>query len=178
MLDSLKGEVSAADAITIIFDGEGAQAKAGWEDTWKEGLACPVTVHVEPVPLKFWGHAARNKWQTRLQPQTTFIMHADDDDYYHDGFLDKLRRDCTNPNTFYIAKMRDVKRGYTVPNEQRIFLGNIGTPCGIVPWSLAGKGIWQPRVGGDMEYFRDVSTAAGAGNTVYLPHLIYEVTHV
>ena len=174
MLDSLKSEVSPSDAITILFDGADAPAKAGWSDSWKQGCSCPITVHVEPTAHGHWAHPLRSKWQTNLSPKTTFIMHADDDDIYHTGFLQKLRDSCTDPTTFYIAKMRDKTKGRLVPSRPSIEFMNIGTPCGIVPWDLAGSGDWPTRLGGDMEYFKAVEAAAKKP-PVFLPHLIYEV---
>lgn len=175
MLDSLKKELGPGDAITIVFDGPTAQAAAGWSESWKEGFTCAFATHVEPTSLGHWGHPLRTKWQTKLQPQTTFILHADDDDVYHAGFADKLRGDCKDPTTLYIAKLRDIDKGRLIPRKPSIEFANIGTPCGIVPWALAGAGEWSIRLGGDMEYFKAVEQAAGPGKTVFLPHLIYEV---
>lgn len=155
LLNSLKYELNETDAITIVFDGENARAKSTITDDWFKDHKSKITVLEEIPNLGYWGHAIRNKYQSNLTPQTTFLMNADDDDLYRPNSFSKLRELCTDENVLYIAKMYVEKFGNKVIPSQAhsIAFGDIGTPCGIIPSKLAGKGTWGYCYGGDYEYY-------------------------
>ena len=104
MLDSLKDELLENDAITIVFDGENAFSNSTFNDDWLNSHKSKINIIKQIPNLGFYGHAIRNKYQGILNPKTTFIMNADDDDYYVTGTFDKLRRMCLHSDTLYIAK--------------------------------------------------------------------------
>ena len=173
MLDSLKPELSNGDAVTIVFDGPKARAKSTIESNWLEGFKCPVNL-VDQVPnLGFWGHGIRNKYQQILTPQTTFVMHADDDDSYVPGSFNKLRKQCTNPDALYIAKMAGDDMKVIPSQNQEIKMSDIGTPCGIIPAHAAPKSTWEYRYGGDGEYY--INLQPYVANTIFLDTLIYRI---
>ena len=152
MLDSLRGELAAGDAITVVFDGAGARERAGFAPDWLDGHAATTTI-VEQVPnLGFWGHGIRNEYQGRLTPATTYIMHADDDDTYAPGAFAELRKLCVDPARLYFAKM--LSKGGVIPSQnQRIVQDDVGTPCGIVPCGIAAEAHWVSAYGGDGAYY-------------------------
>ena len=164
MIDSLRDQLAVNDAITIIFDGPDALKKSTYTDDWINEFKCPVKKIEQTPALGFWGHEARNKYQTQLHPKTTYIMNADDDDKYIEGVFDKLREKLTDPNKLYIARMTDSanhsNRTHYIPRNKilSIKLNNIGTPCGIIPFDKAGKSQWTHRPGGDFNYYNGLKT--------------------
>ena len=162
MLDSLLPQLTATDAVTIVFDGPGARAKSTFAPDWimVPTRACAVHVRDQVPNLGFFGHGIRNKYQMQLGTQTTYVMHADDDDVYTPGAFDSLRALCTDPETLYIAQFSTQGALLPQPGKMRIEMGNIGTPCGVVPFAAAGKGVWAPQRGGDYMYFHDLEAAA------------------
>jgi hypothetical protein len=152
MLDSLRGQLTAEDAITIVFDGAGARERAEFAPEWLDGHASAVSVIDQEPNLGFWGHGIRNEYQGRLSPATTYIMHADDDDVYTPGAFATLRQLCVDPTRLYFAKMNS--NGHLIPSQnERIVQDGIGTPCGIVPISIAAEGHWVTAYGGDGAYY-------------------------
>jgi len=179
MLDSLKGQLSENDAITIIFDGQDALKKSTMTDDWISEFKCPIK-KIEQVPaLGFWGHGARNMYQGKLEPKTTFVMHADDDDTYIENSFNILRNKCTDQNKLYIARMTSsnnyMNRTKYIPknNSLEIYGGNIGTPCGIVPFDVVGKSQWGHNYGGDYNYFNGLKDKVTG--IEYLSDAIYKV---
>jgi hypothetical protein len=158
MLDSLKGELYENDAITIVFDGEHALAKSTYNESWTKEHRCKIHI-VEQIPnLGFWGHGIRNKYQGILETKTTFILNADDDDIYIPGSFDKLRRFCSDVDTLYIARFEIKTKNMLIPSQMHHIIQNdIGTPCGIIPFSIADKSIWELRYGGDFVYYNNLS---------------------
>lgn len=178
MLDSLKQQLGPGDAVTIIFDGKEAKGKSGIAPEWTARFKAKVNMIEQDPPLKYWGHGARNQWQTRLTPETTFILHADDDDQYLPGSFDTLRTACTDPDTLYIAKMKyrnDPK--LVIPRQDsRIVQDDIGTPNGIIPFKRAGAAKWGLLHGGDFEYYNALQSKVKG--VKFLPDIIYEVIPV
>jgi len=176
MLDSLKGELKDGDAVTLLFDGENAPKDAGYSDAWKAEMGNKLNVITEKEALGNWGHSARNVYQSKLEPKTTFVLHGDDDDVYNAGFLQKLRDKCTNPETLYVAKMgfkHENTRGEVIPKYNAIEKKNIGTPNGIIPYDLVGKAEWLPKYGGDFDYYSQLSKVAK--RVEFLEDVIYTV---
>jgi len=174
MLDSLKNELTEHDAITIVFDGEKAKTKSTITPDWLEGHKSTINI-IEQIPnLGHWGHGIRNQYQDNLSPKNTFIMHADDDDRYVPGTFAKLRKLCIDPNTLYITKMGygdrpDVK----IPSKKHIEQNDIGTPNGVIPYALAGKGRWLEANGGDFNYYNSIKDYAN--NIVFLDLITYSI---
>jgi len=157
MLDSLKDELLENDAITIVFDGEDAFGKSTFNDDWLNNHKSKINIIKQSPNLGFYGHGIRNKYQGILTPKTTFIMNADDDDYYVPGTFNKLRRLCYNSNTLYIAKFYKKNDNTVIPsNLNQIIKDDIGTPCGIIPFDIANKSIWEDKYGGDFDYYNNL----------------------
>jgi glycosyltransferase involved in cell wall biosynthesis/GR25 family glycosyltransferase involved in LPS biosynthesis len=172
MLNSLKSELTDKDAITIIFDGEGAKIKSRIPIDWFIGHKSMITIKEQIPNLGYWGHGVRNKYQGALSIKTTFIMNADDDDTYVEGSFNKLRNDCIDPDILYIAKF--TRNENTFPSQkEKIKERDIGTPCGIIPYEIANKAIWELRYGGDYEYYNKLQTFAKSVN--YIDYVIYRV---
>lgn len=174
MLNSLRNQLTEQDAITIVFDGERALEKSGFSNDWLKGHLSKISILEEKTTLGFWGHAIRNKHQGILNPETTFIMNADDDDMYYSGVFDRLREKCVDPNILYIANFcKDT--GLCVPYKgcKEIKLYNIGTPCGIIPYSIANKSVWTHEYGGDFYYYKMLKDFVK--ETVFLNDVIYKV---
>jgi hypothetical protein len=174
MLNSLKNELTEKDAITIVFDGDSALSNGGFSYEWLEGHKSIINI-IEQVPnLGFWGHGIRNKYQELLNPKTTFIMHADDDDVYVQGSFNKLRQLCTDSNTLYIARFFVVSKNVLVPSQvQQIVKDDIGTPCGIIPFDIANKSEWAYKYGGDFDYYNTLQSYVS--NKKFLNTVIYQV---
>ena len=179
MLDSLKGQLLENDAVTIIFDGPNALEKSTMKDDWVSEFKCPVKKIEQDPGLGFWGHEARNKYQGPLEPKTTFVMHADDDDMYIENSFNILRNKCTNFSKLYIARMtksenyKDRSKYLPSNNKLEIALSNIGTPCGIIPFDIVDKSTWAHRVGGDFDYYNGLKDKATG--VEYLSDLIYKI---
>ena len=157
MLDSLKDELLENDAITIVFDGENAFSTSTFNDDWLNGHKSKINIIKQSPNLGFYGHAIRNKYQGILTPKTTFIMNADDDDYYVAGTFNKLRRMCFHPDTLYITKFYKRSNNVIVPDRLgQIAKDDIGTPCGIIPFNTANKSTWELKHGGDFDYYNNL----------------------
>jgi hypothetical protein len=157
MLDSLKDELLENDAITIIFDGENAFNTSTLNDEWLNDHKSKINIIKQSPNLGFYGHAIRNKYQGILTPKTTFIMNADDDDYYVTGTFNKLRRMCFHSNRLYIAKFYKKNDNTVIPsNLNQIIKDDIGTPCGIIPFNIANKSTWELKYGGDFDYYNNL----------------------
>jgi hypothetical protein len=174
MLNSLKHELTENDVITIVFDGENALSDGGFSYEWLEGHKSIINI-IEQVPnLGFWGHGIRNKYQEILNPKTTFIMHADDDDVFVEGSFNKLRQLCTDFNTLYIARFFVVAKNILVPSQlKQIVKDDIGTPCGIIPFDIANKSEWAYRYGGDFDYYNTLQHHVSKKK--FLNTVIYQV---
>ena len=157
MLDSLKDELLENDAITIVFDGENAFSNSTFNDDWLNNHKSKINIIKQNPNLGFYGHAIRNKYQGILNPKTTFIMNADDDDYYVNGTFNKLREMCLDSYTLYIAKFYKRSNNVVVPDRLgQIVKDDIGTPCGIIPFNIANKSTWEIKYGGDFDYYNNL----------------------
>ena len=157
MLNSLKDELIENDAITIVFDGENGLKQSTLSNDWLIGHKSKINIIEQSPNLGYWGHGIRNKYQGILEPRTTFILNADDDDVYVQGSFKKLRELCVNPNTLYIAKFLVRGKNVLVPSQSiKITQDDIGTPCGIIPFNIANKATWEHRYGGDFNYYDNI----------------------
>jgi hypothetical protein len=166
-LDSLLPQLSENDILTLVFDGYTAPPT-----TFDLSKAkCTVDQDVEPEALKFWGHGIRNKYASMLR-QADFVLHGDDDDIYTEYAFDVLRKICTDPSKLYIAKIRGYDRSI-LPRSNLIKIGNIGTPCGVIPYELNKEGMWVLKYGGDGMFYKDI--AMKALEVEYIDRVIYIV---
>ena len=179
MLDSLKGELSENDAITVVFDGPEAKNKSGFNKSWMNGHLAKINIIEQDPNLGFWGHPALNKYIPLLKPETTYVMFADDDDEYVSGSFNILRKKCTDPNVLYISKMKYHKSHPLYPSIVPILgtnsfsLGNISTQNGIIPFNSAGKSTFTHIHGGDYDYYKGLKD--NIKNIVFLDDIIYIV---
>jgi glycosyltransferase involved in cell wall biosynthesis len=149
MINSLNNQLNENDCLTIVFDGHLSLPSFDLSQ-----LKCKVNQYFEPINLGYWGHAIRNKYSDLLEKRD-FIMHADDDDIYIENTFNFFRKKCINTNTLYIGCMKFNKT--IIPKNNIIKEGNIGTPCGIIPYDLNLKGKWLERSGGDGAFYEQIS---------------------
>jgi hypothetical protein len=175
LLDSLKGELKESDAITIVFDGIDKKEKSTYNESWFSGHTCTYNVIEQDPNLGMSGHPIRTKYQSMLNKETTFIMHADDDDVYIKGSFEKLRKQCLDPEILYIAKMNYANNtNHIIPMQNNyIIFADIGTPNGIIPFHYASKAIWGMRHGGDYDYY--INLQNHVKGVVFLNEIIYTV---
>lgn len=164
MINSLINQLHSCDHVTIVFDGITAIPI--------DCSGASFQLHiVEQVPsLGYWGHGIRNTYAKKIQ-RTDFVMHADDDDIYLPGSFEKLRVLCKSPICLYIAKFKR-KDGTIIPLQTYVKEGEIGTPCGIIPFDLNPLGTWLPRRGGDGKFYETISRRAKF--IKFLDLIIYE----
>jgi len=164
MLDSLVNELKQDDHLTIVFDG----TKQKNCDTTK--FNCNIHIFEEETNLGYWGHAIRNKYASILE-KTDFVMHADDDDRYVPGSFDLIRKTCIDEDILYIFKM---VQGPVIPVEGKFnYLGNVGTPNGIIPYKYNSLAMWHLYGGGDGFFYEDLSKKVK--NIIWCPFIIYVV---
>jgi len=166
MLDTILPHLTEIDHLTIVFDG--VQPTNVNLQTLGQ-----VHIHSEPVALGFWGHGIRNKYAPLLE-KTDFVMHADDDDVYLPNAFIDIRNTCVDTDTLYVAKIKPGS-GKIVPVNHEIVIGNIGTPCGIIPYELNKKGTWAEYYCGDGEFY--ISIAKHTDKIVFIDHIIYDAFH-
>jgi hypothetical protein len=149
LIESLSEELTENDCLTIVFDNNTIRSIKNIEK-----IKAKVNIHNEFTKLGYWGHGIRNKYSSILEKRD-FILHADDDDTYFPNSFDKLRKQCMDKNTLYISKMLSNK--IAIPRDNiNIFIGNISTSCGIIPYHLNDKGNWGYFYGGDGSYYLEI----------------------
>jgi len=178
MLNSLKPQLAENDALTIIFDGKYAKEKSKYTDEYAKDMKCKVNV-IEQIPgLKAYGHASINKYLPDLQPVTTYVMFADDDDHYLEGAFDTLRKKCVDPDILYIAKMRNNKSTVSIIppiGHTTIDRALISKQCGIIPFKDKAKSkLGEITYTGDFDYYNDLKDKVKS--VVFLEDIIYELT--
>jgi len=176
MTDSLKSQLRAGDALTIIFDGEKAKKRSTYDDSWLADCACATRI-IEQVPgLGHYGHPVLNKYIPELTPKTTFIMFADDDDTYLPGAFDALRSKCSDPKTLYISRMKhkaDPSKVIPDAGLTEIHENHIGKPNGIIPFDSAPLSKLENNYVGDFHYYKNLSETGIP--VVFLDDIIYEI---
>lgn len=164
MLNSLSGQLSKDDCLTIVFDGH---KSIPYFDISK--FKCKVKQYFEPIALKFAGHGIRNKYASLLEKRD-FILHADDDDTYTNDAFNYLRKNCIDDKTLYIVLMKHKNNVY----GKKIKEGSIGTPCGIIPCEYNNKCKWGYYYGGDGSFYENLEKKY-EDNIIFLNKIIYNV---
>jgi hypothetical protein len=168
MLYSLKNQLTEQDCITLVFDGVIPNFEIDTSD-----YLCKVYIYYETTNLGYWGHGIRNKYNPILEKRD-FVLHADDDDIYLTNSFKLLRRDCADKNCLYVAKMNFRPwEDRCVPETNEIKIGNIGTPCGIIPYKLNIKGKFGEFHGGDFLFYESISR--DTSNIIFFDHIIYQI---
>jgi hypothetical protein len=178
LLNSLRDQLNENDAVTIVFDGPDAYNRSEYNDSWISDFKSKVNIIIQEKNTGFWGHPIRQKHVSILNPKTTFIMNADDDDYYLPDSFDKLRKKCIDPNTLYIAKMDYLNNlDLVIPKQnEKIINSDIGNPNGIIPFDMASYGTWGHTYTGDFDYYNTLQNHVK--NIVFLDDIIYRVNHI
>ncbi len=158
---SIYKQLNRNDYLTIIFDG------CDVDHSVYAGARCNVVIYHEPVALGFWGHAARNKYQSELKGD--YIMNADDDDVYVVSAMKKIR-DNVKGHQLFIFKLYYNEHVIPIkPGEVRV--GNIGTPCGVYP-NIKTFPEWVLKYGGDGLFYVELSKLV---SPVWIDEIIYVV---
>ncbi len=171
MIDSLQPQLDLHDSITVVYDAK------DHDDTYQQvrdklkRFRCVTRLYYEHTNLGFWGHAIRNKYSHSLQ-RTTFVMHGDDDDVYLPDVFKMLRKKCKNKHTLYMFKFK-LNDGRTIWKDKVVHRGNVGTPCGIVPFEANKKSKWTHKKGGDGEFYIDLSSKVP--EVQFVDEIIYHV---
>ena len=167
MINSLADQLTENDCLTIVFDGHNSIPKF---DLSK--IKATVIQYYEPVALGHWGHGIRNKYGELLEKKD-FVMHADDDDIYLPNAFEFIRNNCIDTQLLYICKIQFNGCEYTPRETEKIGYGNIGTPCGIIPYDLNKKGKWEYIYGGDGLFYESILKEIT--NYKSLNYIIYDI---
>jgi len=155
LIESLVDQLTENDCLTIVFDNNTIR-----EVNNVEKLKCKIIIINEENKLGYWGHGIRNKYASLLDKKD-FILHADDDDFYLPNSFGKLRKECLNTNVLYITKIIKNNKFIIPSNRADIIIGNIGTPCGVIPYQYNIQGNWGYFYGGDGKYYVDLIKKIG-----------------
>jgi hypothetical protein len=169
MLDSIAGQISCADYLTIVYDGiinsNNVLDVIEYIRDWK----CNIKIYIEIDNLGYWGHSIRNMYR---ELEGDFILHIDDDDILHERGLEIIRSNCVNTNYSYIFcfKMND-KIFWEYPDIKE---GNIGTPCGVIPIKINKLCSWGLKYGGDYNFYLDIKKHS---KITFIQKVIYIANH-
>jgi hypothetical protein len=103
-------------------------------------------------------------------------MFADDDDTYVAGSFDILRTKCSDNDTLYIARMKNVQKNLIIPDVglHSIELNRIGKPNGIIPYKDMGKAEFGINTyTGDFDYYNALKNKVKS--VVFLEDIIYTI---
>jgi len=176
MLLSLENQLNKEDYLTIVIDHKEV-ADFVFSLVLKLHLKCTVTVIVNSQNLGYYGHGSRSRYQNNLLGD--FIINADDDDTFLENAFEAIRENATNKNTLYLFKMVDCA-GFTYWNEDTrkngVKIGNIGTPCGVIPNNKKLPN-WGNEYGGDGQFYIDITTSPTYIRYELIDSIIYKVKH-
>ena len=169
MLDSLSPQLQEQDCLTLVFDGHDKIPEFNLTR-----FKCEIKQYFEPIALGYWCHAIRNKYSSLLEKRD-FVMHADDDDIYLPNAFEQLRNLCIDKSILYISRMTLNYGGEPIPRlwDNSLWTGNIGTPCGIIPYNLNLQGDWAEGYGGDCKFYESLQKTGV--NIQFLDNIIYIV---
>lgn len=207
-LDSVAGQMRPGDHLYVAIDVANERARFGVAGYVHEAMIRARTNTYFPnnalanftcwshvnAPLGMFGHPARN-WLTGIAEQAgeDFCWSIDDDDIALPGALDMIRlaieTEALNhgPPRWFAFQTRfgsnSHAAGVTVWREKRVQLGDIGTPCIVMPvsaksrWGTLGVDHFGRDYGagyfGDFQLARDLEVELGP--PVWVPHVVCEV---
>jgi hypothetical protein len=154
MLNSLKYQLSENDYLYVVADGFDYHEKVREIISNFNGYVCNLEVIYEIDNQGYWGHGVRNKYQKILKGD--YILHADDDDIYIDGSIDKVRRSIfENSGKMLLFKFyHNYSKNKYFWRVPVLMLNNIGTPCGAIPNIPEKMGTWSYKYGGDFDFYK------------------------
>lgn len=158
MVNSIAPQLEEQDHLTIIWDADPIDLKIETK--------AKISQIVNQTPLGYWGHGSRNYWQDKLPGD--FFMNADDDDEYTPGAMDAIRKNVKE-KMLYVFKF--YHHGAVVPREQKVYVGNIGTSCGVYP-KIDGLPKWEYEYGGDGRFYENLAKLLPVE---FVDHIIYNV---
>lgn len=180
MLDTLR-ELDPHDYLTIVVDGENpsTDGSASKRDTLisqirsyaSRHLRCQLFVIDEKANLGFWGHEARNKYNVLAGD---FVLHVDDDDAVTPGAIASIKRTCVDTSVLYVFQMRGRDGKLVWRRRDVITLGNVGTPCGLIPSAVNMKSHWGLRYGGDFDFYAGL--VPHVRHVEFVERIIYNVS--
>lgn len=165
MLPSLVNQLNDNDYLTVVSDLN--------HDIVSHYISlfnfkCTV-IHIRNnKTLGYWGHPSRSKYQNNLLGD--FILHADDDDRYVDNAFDIIRQIVTDRNKLYLFRV-DNEGVITWTNLGVVKIGEIGTPCGVIP-NNKNLPDWGCFYGGDGDFYKKLSNAIPYQ---FVDYIIYKV---
>lgn len=165
MLRSLVNQLYSCDYLTIISEDCNVRM-VRWYLNEHDFLANITHIH-NYIPLGYWGHGSRNKYQNILP--CDYICNCDDDDRYTEGAFDKIR-EVVKEKKLYIFKHEDNKNfAWSIPGK--VELGNIGTSCGVIP-NTHNLPNWKLVYGGDADFYIELAKQM---ECEWVDHVIYKV---
>lgn len=168
------GGISAADEIFVAGDGpRGAEA-----EIIVRAFSSRMPVSYLELPLRQTvGHSQRNHFM-RIATGTN-LMSIDDDDVYTPGSLTRVKHDIARfDGKILIYKMKSMTRGKPFDllwKEQKILVGNIGTPMIVVPNDKAKLGMWGERYTGDFDFVESTVRNYGEQNVEWIDYILAEI---
>ncbi|MBA3953857.1 glycosyltransferase family 2 protein [Candidatus Dependentiae bacterium] len=170
MIKSLEKQLKPQDFLTIVFDNKDKESVFEGVKLKLAQLPCNAEVIWEEKNLGYWGHAIRNKYK-RLPGD--FILHCDDDDMYLPGSLDTIRAVCQDKSKLYFFRLRSA--GSSIWRDPHVRIGNMGTPCGVIPRAYNSLSRWGYFYGGDGAFYMKLVRKIGNHNVIFVDSLIYFV---
>lgn len=152
MLESLQNQLNKNDNLYIFIDGK-EHYEISKKIISKCNFKCNLYIHVENEKLGNWGHSLRNKYQKKLKGD--YILHADDDDIYLKDSFEKIRKFCIYKDKIIFFKFYiNFRKNLFAWRTPDLRLGNIGTPCGLIPNISEKFGYWEYKEGGDLDFYK------------------------
>jgi len=158
MIDSIAPQLSSQDYLTLIWDSPMDKNVIVTTDA--------TLINIEnSVPLGFWGHGSRTKWQHHLPGD--YLISGDDDDTFTSDAMEIIRGHCFE-DKLYVFQM--LSNENLIPRYHKIEFINIGTPCGVyAPHDLPE---WPTVYGGDFKFYEALSSTR---DVEFVDKVIYKV---
>ena len=136
------------DAVLLV--GDGPQPVAA-ELFTQFGL--PGRFVENPGTTGMWGHHARNWVLDAHQARGVYLMALDDDDEYYPDAIERVRAALTaNPGRPHIFRMTGHPSNPLLWERPELKVGNLGTPCIVVPNDPARLGRYGMHYAGDFDF--------------------------
>lgn len=198
-LASVVPQLGLEDLVYVMFDGSYEAMCTTCADVMREYQDEFERVWFYAMPagegsLGGYGHPQRNRALDLLPQDIDWVWSLDDDDVAIPEALEMMRAGVNNveiferPNKWLVFQMRfgpnSHAAGIVVWSDRRVQLGDIGTPCIVMPRHAEGR--WgdmdtDPRSGihHGVGYFGDYQLAcnleAELGPPVFVPQIVCEV---